>query len=134
MIIVTPLQRIPAMGGDVWHALKASDTGFAGFGEVYFSWVEPGAVKAWKLHRRMTLNLVVPLGNVRFVFHREASETFMVEDVGDDNYVRLTAPPGVWFGFQGLGDRSSLVTNVADIEHDPDEVERRPESAFAYGW
>jgi hypothetical protein len=39
-IHVTPLKRITTEGGDVMHALKNSDTGFNGFGEVYFSWVE----------------------------------------------------------------------------------------------
>ena len=68
-IIVTPLKRIPTDGGDVMHALKFSDNGFKGFGEVYFSWIEQGIIKAWKRHQRMTLNLVVPLGEVRFVFH-----------------------------------------------------------------
>ena len=47
-ILVTPLKRIPTVGGDVMHGLKKSDNGFNGFGEVYFSWVEQGAIKAWK--------------------------------------------------------------------------------------
>ncbi len=66
-IQVTQLKRISVIGGDVLHALKCTDTGFQGFGEAYFSMAEAGAVKAWKLHRRMTLNLVVPVGEVRFV-------------------------------------------------------------------
>ena len=45
-ILVTPLKRIPTVGGDVMHGLKKSDNGFNGFGEVYFSWVEQGAIKA----------------------------------------------------------------------------------------
>ena len=68
-ILVTPLRRITTDGGDVMHALKKSDIGYNGFGEVYFSWVEQGAIKAWKCHQRMTLNLVVPVGEVHFVFH-----------------------------------------------------------------
>ena len=68
-ILVTPLKRIPTVGGDVMHGLKKSDNGFNGFGEVYFSWVEQGAIKAWKCHQRMTMNLVVPKGEVSFVFH-----------------------------------------------------------------
>ena len=66
-ILVTSLKRIPTVGGDVLHALKNSDTGFNSFGEVYFSWVEQGAIKALKCHQRMTLNLVVPMGEVRLV-------------------------------------------------------------------
>ena len=68
-IIVTPLKRISTEGGDVMHALKNSDKGFNGFGEVYFSWIEQGKIKAWKCHQNMTLNLVVPFGEVSFVFH-----------------------------------------------------------------
>ena len=43
-ILVTSLKRIPTVGGDVLHALRNFDTGFNGFGEVYFSWVEQGAI------------------------------------------------------------------------------------------
>ena len=67
-ILVTPLKRISTVGGDVMHALRISDKGFHGFGEVYFSWVEMGSIKAWKCHQHMTLNLVVPIGEVSFVF------------------------------------------------------------------
>ena len=70
-ILATPLKRISTEGGDVMLALNKSDKGFNGFGEVYFSWVEQGSIKAWKCHQRMTLNLVVPLGEVYFVFELE---------------------------------------------------------------
>ena len=39
--------------------MKCVDPGFEGFGEVYFSSVLQGLVKAWKRHSRMTLNLDV---------------------------------------------------------------------------
>ena len=100
-ILITPLARIPTMGGDVLHAMKQSDAGFAGFGEAYFSWVTAGAAKAWKCHTRMTMNVVVPVGHVRFVFHSNGDK-FRVEEIGVDRYARLTVPPGIWFGFQGL--------------------------------
>ena len=41
-IIVTPLKKIPTGGGDVFHAIKNSDNGFNGFGEVYF-WILAGS-------------------------------------------------------------------------------------------
>ena len=134
-ILVTPLKRISTDGGDVMHALKNSDQGFNGFGEVYFSWVEQGAIKAWKCHQRMTLNLIVPLGMVRFVFYLpEQNINSRVEDIGEERYARLTVPPGFWFGFQGIASGRSLLMNVADIEHNPDEVLRKPVSNFIYDW
>ena len=134
-ILVTPLKRITTEGGDVMHALKKSDNGYNGFGEVYFSWVEQGAIKAWKCHQRMTLNLVVPLGEVCFVFHlTEEKDEFRTEKLGNDSYSRLTIPPGIWFGFHGIASGSSLLMNVADMEHDPNEVLHKPVSGFSYNW
>ena len=136
-ILVTPLQRIETTGGDVLHGMKQSDPGYAGFGEAYFSWVSIDAVKAWKRHTQMTMNVVVPVGKVRFVFrcvNSEDVEEFRVEEIGEDRYVRLTVPPGIWFGFQGLGAPQSLVMNIASIPHDPNEVERMLLSDINYKW
>ena len=134
-ILVTPLKRIPTVGGDVLHALKKTDAGFDGFGEIYFSWVEQGAIKAWKYHKRMTLNLVVPVGEVSFVFHlTNQKNNFRTENIGEERYVRLTVPPGIWFGFQGIASERSLLTNVADMAHDPDEVLGKKTSEIIYNW
>lgn len=132
-ILVTPLKQIPVAGGNVMHAVKPGDTGFAGFGEAYFSRIELGAVKAWKRHLRMTLNLVVPVGRVGFVFIDDKG-TVRDEVAGPDRYVRLTVPPGIWFGFRGLAAPYSLLLNVADIPHDPAEVERKAENEFMFQW
>ena len=134
-ILVTPLKRIPTVGGDVIHALKNSDTGFNGFGEIYFSWVEQGAIKAWKYHQRMTLNLVVPIGEVSLVFHlTKQKNIFRTENIGEERYVRLTVPPRIWLGFQGIASGRSLLMNLADIEHDPDEVEHCDFNVLPYDW
>ena len=132
-ILITPLKRIQVAGGDVLHGMKCSDLGYADFGEAYFSIIEAGAIKAWKRHLRMTLNFVVPLGAVFFVFMDE--EGLIREELaGEKRYVRLTVPPGIWFGFKGIGRRESMVLNIASIPHDPDEVERLPLSNIDYGW
>ena len=68
-VLYTPLRRIQTSQGEVRHALKVTDQGFAGFGEVYFSEVIGGKIKGWKRHRRMTMNLVVVIGTVRFILH-----------------------------------------------------------------
>ena len=136
-ILVTPLARIKTTGGDVLHAMKQSDAGYAGFGEAYFSWVSAGVVKAWKRHMRMTMNVVVPVGQVRFVFrsvNADGGDEFRVEEIGIDRYARITVPPGIWFGFQGLGTPQSLVLNIASIPHDPNEVERLAISEVKYAW
>jgi dTDP-4-dehydrorhamnose 3,5-epimerase len=113
--------------------MKRTDPGYIDFGEAYFSWIEEGAIKAWKKHHRMTLNLVVPVGHVRFVF-TSGLEASAVRDVelGEHHYCRLTVPPGAWFGFQGI--RRSLILNLADMPHDDAEVDRLPIEAIAFDW
>ena len=133
-VVVTPLARIATAGGDVLHAMKQSDAGYAGFGEAYFSWVDAGAVKAWKRHTRMTMNVIVPVGNVRFVFRLDGTDEFQVEEIGVDRYARITVPPGILFGFKGLAAPQSLVLNIANIPHDSNEVERSALSEIKYEW
>lgn len=133
-ILITPLARINTAGGDVLHAMKSSDAGYAGFGETYFSWSTIGAIKAWKRHMQMTMNLVVPVGQVRFVFCSDDSDELRIEDIGEHRYVRITVPPGIWFGFKGLAAPQSLVLNIANIPHDPNEVERLELSVIKYSW
>jgi dTDP-4-dehydrorhamnose 3,5-epimerase len=136
-ILVTPLRRIETVGGDVLHAMKKSDSGYIDFGEAYFSWVTSGAIKAWKRHTLMTMNVVVPVGQVNFVFccvNRDGVEEFRVEQIGVDRYARITVPPDIWFGLQGLHASPSLVLNIASIPHDQNEVERLALTEINYEW
>lgn len=130
-ILVTPLDRIEVTGGDVLHAIKRSDPGYVDFGEAYFSIVEGDTFKGWKRHLRMTLNLVVPFGGVVCFFHDDQGG-IREEEIGEARYVRLTIPPLIWFGIKGLIKPYSIVMNVADIPHDPLEIERR-ETVYEIG-
>ena len=127
-IELTPLKIIPNELGDVLHGMKASETTYRGFGEAYFSTVKKSVVKGWKKHLRMTLNLVVPTGSIRFVAYDDRDESntcgqFFEVKLSKDNYYRLTSPPGIWLSFEGVGDGLNLLLNLASIEHDPTEVE-----------
>ncbi|MFM0649274.1 dTDP-4-dehydrorhamnose 3,5-epimerase [Paraburkholderia bryophila] len=136
-ILFTPLKRIVTAGGDVLHGMKATDHGFAGFGEAYFSMVEKGAIKGWKLHRTMTLNFVVPCGEVQVRVYDEASNTsrdFRLGPSTAETYGRLTISPGLWVAFGGLGEDTNLLLNLASIPHDPSESERRDIEAFSWAW
>lgn len=136
-VLLTPLKQIFHPKGDVFHGMKKTDPGFTAFGEAYFSTVHPGEVKPWKKHYRMTLNLVVPVGRIRFVLHDDRpesttkGETFSVE-IGSGNYQRLTVQPGIWMAFEGLDVGLNLLLNMADMEHDPIEVERADLDRFEY--
>ncbi len=136
-ILLTELQKISTKGGDVFHGMKSYDVGYEGFGEAYFSWINTGEIKAWKKHKRMTMNLIVPVGNVKFVFYgvgETGLKEFKVEKIGNENYKRITVPPGIVFGFQGISAKKSLILNIASIPHDPSEVERLMLDDIDYAW
>jgi dTDP-4-dehydrorhamnose 3,5-epimerase len=138
-VLLTPLKVIDVQGGNVMHGMKKSDTGYLGFGEAYFSMVESGAVKAWKRHKLMTLNLIVCSGGVRFVMYDDRKDSVtknMFQEVllSNDNYCRLTIPPMVWFGFQGIRSETNMLLNIVDIEHLPEEIDRLKLNEINYNW
>jgi dTDP-4-dehydrorhamnose 3,5-epimerase len=139
-VLLTPLKRIHHPKGDVFHGMKKSDAGFSGFGEAYFSTINHEDTKPWKKHLEMTLNFVVPIGEIRFVIYddRENSVTkncFYDVTLGDNNYQRITIPPGVWVAFSGVGSKYNLLLNLANLEHNPVEVERKEKlSEIVYQW
>ena len=56
-VVLTELKMINHPKGDIYHAMKKSDNGYAGFGEAYFSTVNQNAIKGWKKHTQMLSNL-----------------------------------------------------------------------------
>jgi dTDP-4-dehydrorhamnose 3,5-epimerase len=125
---LTPLKIIPNISGNILHAMKVSEESFAGFGEAYFSIAEYGAIKGWKCHTKMLLNIVVPAGEIRFVLFDDRSESPTLGQLQsvilspDNNYYRLTIPPGIWMSFHGVGKGLNILLNIASIPHDPTEA------------
>ncbi|OYT72664.1 MAG: dTDP-4-dehydrorhamnose 3,5-epimerase [Chloracidobacterium sp. CP2_5A] len=128
-VAVRPLRQIPDERGKIMHMLRADAPHFERFGEIYFSCVYPGAIKAWHIHKAMTLNYAVIVGRIKLVLYddREGSPTrgeLMELFVGDGNYALITVPPLVWNGFKGVGTETAIVANCATLPHDPAEIER----------
>ena len=140
-VIITPLRQIPDERGKIMHMLRADSPVFKAFGEVYFSCIHPGAIKAWHIHSKMTLNYAVPFGKIKFVIYDDrpgsptkgkTQEIYM----GPENYCLVTVPIMVWNGFKGIGSDTSIVANCTDIAHDPDEIDRRSpfDPSIPYDW
>ena len=132
-VILTPLKQIHNPKGDIFHAMKKSDTGFAGFGEAYFSTINQDDIKGWKIHTKMTLNLVVPIGEIEFVIYDEEIKEFFSVKLSQNNYQRLTVKPNFWMAFRGLGEYNMLL-NLASIEHDPNEAINIDLKDIVYEW
>ena len=125
-----PLAEIPVNGGPVLHMLRADSPLFQGFGEIYFSLVEAGAVKAWKRHKRQTQFFAVPSGLVQVVVfdsrHDSPSQGGLAQVLlgRPGYYALLRIPPGLWYGFTSR--EGAVLANCADIPHDPQESDRLP--------
>ena len=125
-IIIKPLKKIYVEEGEVLHALKSSEGEFHGFKEAYFSTIKKNKIKAWKRHLKMTMNLIVPIGSVKFIFYDRKGENCKTIQIGEENYSRITVPPKIWFGFMGKSTKDSLILNISNIKHDEKEIERKP--------
>ena len=140
-VIVTPLRRIPDERGCIMHMLRADAPHFKQFGEIYFSAVNPGAIKAWHIHKEMSLNYATVVGTIKLVLYddRPGSPTrgeLMELFIGEQNYSLVTVPPMVWNGFKGCGVAPAIVANCATHPHHPDEIMREDPftTKIPYDW
>lgn len=140
-IITTPLKQFEDDRGKVMHMLRSDDPHFIKFGEIYFSWVNQGIVKAWSKHKEMVLNFAVPVGDIKLVVYddRVGSETYKEFNefyMSDKDYYLLTIPNNVWYGFKALNNAAAMVVNCSTLQHDPKEIVRIPfdDLSIQYNW
>lgn len=124
---IEPRKIFPHEKGDVMHMLRADEGLLKKFGEIYFSFVNPGFFKGWKKHLRQTQHFVVPVGEIKLVLYddRASSRTKgQVQEIemGRTQYCLVRIPPEVWYGFQAVGHESALIVNCTDIPHDSAEA------------
>lgn len=140
-VLVHSLRQIPDDRGKIMHMLRRDDPHFEQFGEVYFSVVYPGAIKAWHLHKSMTLNYAVVHGTIKLVLYDDRKESATLGElqelfIGESNYVLVRIPPNIWNGFKGIGTFPAIVANCATLPHDPDEIIRMSpfDTTIPYDW
>ncbi len=127
-VIIQPLKQIEDERGKVMHMLRKDSELFLGFGEVYFSLIHCGKIKAWKKHHKMTQHFAVPVGKVKIVIYDERKDSPTYKEIqevelGEGNYSLIRIPPLLWYGLQGISPDTSLVANCANLPHDPQEAE-----------
>ena len=109
------------------HMLRSDADFFTDFGEIYFSFINPGVVKGWKKHLKKTQHFAVPVGNIKLVIYddREDSKTNnKIQEIciGKDEYKLVRIPSRVWYSFKAVGNEKAMIANCTDIPHDPDEA------------
>ena len=127
--------------GKILHMMRQDDENFQKFGEIYFSYVNPNKIKAWHIHKKMTLNYVAVFGKINLVLYddRENSSTKgRLQEIilSNDNHVLVSIPPMIWNGFCSLNNNLAVLANCSDIPHDKMEIHRLPydDPRFPYTW
>ena len=129
-VFFSPRASIPTPGGPVLHLLKGNGLARLCHGEIYFSEVWPGHIKAWKRHRLQTQHFAVPHGRLLLAIYDDRpnspSRGVLLDLVLDRQtaWGILRIPPGLWYGFAAIGQDAALICNCADQPHDPAEGEK----------
>lgn len=132
-------KRIKNEKGDIQHFLKSSCSTYEGFGEAYFSQINPGQTKGWKKHRTATLNLYVVSGEIRFVIHDSDEIGSIPPDILDislnfSSGKRLTVPPGLWMAFSCVSQDAATLINISSESHEPGESDNVALNDFPVNW
>tara|TARA_B100001029_G_C14877281_1_gene347953 strand:- start:19 stop:462 length:444 start_codon:yes stop_codon:yes gene_type:complete len=140
-IKISPLKIISDDRGSVMHMIRNDSQVFKKFGEIYFSTIFEGKIKAWHLHKEATLNYVCVYGKVKLVLfdERKTSKTFGKYQeliLTLENYSLITIPPNIWNGFKGLNRGHSIIANCLDLPHNEKEMVRFniDHKRFNYKW
>jgi len=125
-VFIERLKIISDKRGRVMHMLRNDSELYTRFGEIYFSFINPGFIKGWKKHLIANQHYAVPIGNIKLVLYddRQGSGTYgLLQEIytGQDNYSLIRIPAGIWYSFSSQGKAGALIANCTDIAHDASE-------------
>jgi len=118
--------------GNIIKIINKNNEGYVGFSEAYFSEIKKNCIKAWKYHKKMSLNLFVTQGKVKFVFFDNKKSFYKIE-LSEYDCKQVFVKPKVWFGFKGLGKKNKIL-NFANIIHNTSEIKRKRKEDIFFKW
>ena len=127
--------------GKIMRMLRVDDEEFVRFGEIYFSFTYPGAIKAWHKHKKMTLTYAAISGKIKLVLFDDRNNSPTkgnIEEIflSDENYFTITIPPLIWNGFKSIENKSAIIANCTDVPHSHKKKERKEynDPSIPYDW
>jgi dTDP-4-dehydrorhamnose 3,5-epimerase len=145
-VLLKQMDVITDLRGGIIHFMRNDDEAFRQFGEIYFSFCAPEAVKGWHVHKSMTLNYICVSGIALVGLYdaRKESPTFGIRNrfvlaghpLAGRSAVceRLTIPSGIWNAYRSMTSGDAIIANLADCPHDPNEIERMPIGLIEFDW
>lgn len=105
-------------------------------GQINYSTVYPGVIKAWHRHAKQWDHWFVLRGMARVALYDPETGEFETHFIGERSPRMISIPPGTWHGMTPVGpDPAGLLYHVTRKYDpaDPDE-ERHPWDGFDYDW
>ena len=118
------LISLKTIKGDNSYITKIIDKNkknYFGIDEVYSSNLQKNTIKAWKKHKKMTCNILVVKGEIKFVFFDNLFKKNNKIIINEKDNLMLLIKPCVWFGFKGLKKNNTLI-NFSNILHNDKEI------------
>ena len=141
---VKTLKVIPDERGRLMEILRADDSLFERFGQVYVTTAKPGVIKAWHYHKLQADHWVCLAGKARvglYDIRRDSPTMGQVNEylmTPEDPFL-IKNPVGVYHGFKGLSlDREPMIMNIPTVPYNyqtPDEYRADPfDPAIPFDW
>jgi len=142
-VAVRKAKVLPDERGRLGEIMRADDTWFQKFGQVYFTTTYPGIVKAWHFHKKQTDHFYVIKGLLKVALYDERQDSptkGIVNQVylGEHCPGVLRIPPGVQHGWMCVSDCEAYIVNIVSEMynyHEPDEYRTHPhDNHIPYDW
>lgn len=129
---IIPLKTFSDDRGKVMHMIRSTDDFFDNFGEIYFSTIFPGKIKAWNRRKKATRNYVVVEGNIKLVLYdgKEIQEII----IGEENYCLVQIPPMIWNGFKAEGEKTAIIADLTNFPHSQEDAEKADAFSLTDYW
>lgn len=131
--LINSVNLIQNESGNIEKLINFSSKNFYGFKELYISNIKKNHIKAWKKHIKMTCNLFVISGKIKFVIMND-HKNFTDFIISEDENKFVTIFPNTIFGFKGLGSNNSKLLNFSNCLHEDHESIKINKDEFNYSW
>ena len=126
---IKKLKVVPDERGRLMEILRADDSLFSKFGQVYMTTTYPKVIKGWHYHKQQDDNITVIKGMLKVVLYdnREKSPTKGEVNeffAGEHNPILVHVPVGVLHGWKCISETEAIVINLVTEPYNyknPDE-------------
>ncbi len=105
-------------------------------GQVNFSVVNPGVIKAWHRHKYQTDYWMIVMGDAKVGLYDSEKGEGKAIYMGEHNPKVIAIPPGIWHGLTPVGGKPCAILYYVTRKYDPEnpDEERAPYDAFPFNW